>query len=232
MPATTPCSSPCTGWSWGCGIDVVNGAPAIRWYFDFISPFAYLHWPKVRELMGEREVACVPILFATVLDAHGHKGPAEIQGKREFTYRYVLWQARREGVPLVFPPAHPFNPLAALRLGVAAGATVEAIDTIFDWIWAQGRPGDSAEALATVCARLGVDPALPADPAVKQTLRQNTEEALQAGVFGVPTLAIGNLLFWGNDAHAFALEALRDPALLDDAEMRRVASLPIGVRRR
>jgi 2-hydroxychromene-2-carboxylate isomerase len=232
MPATTPCSSPCTGWSWGCGIDVVNGAPAIRWYFDFISPFAYLHWPKVRELMGEREVACVPILFATVLDAHGHKGPAEIQGKREFTYRYVLWQARREGVPLVFPPAHPFNPLAALRLGVAAGATVEAIDTIFDWIWAQGRPGDSAEALATVCARLGVDPALPADPAVKQALRQNTEEALQAGVFGVPTLAIGNLLFWGNDAHAFALEALRDPALLDDAEMRRVASLPVGVRRR
>ena len=232
MPATTPCSSPCTGWSSGCGIDVVNGAPAIRWYFDFISPFAYLHWPKVRELMSEREVACVPILFATVLDAHGHKGPAEIPGKREFTYRYVLWQARRLGVSLVFPPAHPFNPLAALRLGVAAGATVEAIDTIFDWIWAQGRPGDSAEALATVCARLGVDPALPADAAVKQALRQNTEEALQAGVFGVPTLAIGDLLFWGNDAHAFALEALRDPALLDDAEMRRVASLPVGVRRR
>lgn len=210
----------------------MSDAPPIRWYFDFISPFAYLHWPKVRALMGEREVACVPILFATVLDAHGHKGPAEIPGKREFTYRHVLWQARRAGVPLVFPPAHPFNPLAALRLGIAAGASVEAIDAIFDWIWVQGRAGDSVEALAPVCARLGMDPALPADAAVKQALRQNTEEALQAGVFGVPTLAVGNLLFWGNDAHAFALEALRDPALFDDAQMRRLASLPVGVRRR
>lgn len=210
----------------------MNGAPAIAWYFDFISPFAHLHWPKVRALMAESEVACVPILFAMVLDAHGHKGPAEIPGKREFTYRHVLWQARREGVPLVFPPAHPFNPLAALRLAIAAGATVEAIDAIFDWIWAQGRAGDSAEALAPVCARLGVDPSLPADATVKQALRRNTDQALQAGVFGVPTLAIGEALFWGNDAHAFALEALRDPALLDDEEMRRLAALPVGVRRR
>ena len=86
-------------------------APTIRWYFDFISPFAYLQWPKVRALMAERDVACVPILFAKVLDARGQKGPAEIEAKREFTYRHALWQARREGVPLVFPPAHPFNPL-------------------------------------------------------------------------------------------------------------------------
>jgi len=143
-----------------------------------------------------------------------------------------LWQARREGVRLVFPPAHPFNPLAALRLAIAAGATVDAIDTIFDWIWAQGRAGDSAQALAPVCTSLGVNPALPADAMVKQALHRNTEQALEAGVFGVPTLAIGEALFWGNDAHAFALAALRDPALFDDAEMRRLAALPVGVLRR
>lgn len=204
---------------------------ALRWYFDFISPFARLQWPKIKALLEEREVACVPILFAAVLDARGQKGPAEIPGKREFTYRHALWQARRDGVALVFPPAHPFNPIAALRLAIAAGSSPGAIDTIFDWIWAQGRAGDSLDALAPLLQRLGVGADAVSSDRVKATLRANTDAALQAGVFGVPTLALGDALFWGNDAHDFALEAMRDPGLLDDREMRRLAALPVGVRR-
>src|SRR5688572_7819067 len=98
----------------------------IRWYFDFISPFSYLHWQKVRAL--PEAPTPVPIVFGAVLATHGQKGPAEIPGKREFTYRHVLWQARDEGVTLRFPPAHPFNSLAALRLCVAAGSTPQAVD--------------------------------------------------------------------------------------------------------
>lgn len=204
----------------------------IAWYFDFISPFAYLHWPKVRALMAEREVQPVPILFAAVLDAHGQKGPAEIPGKREFTYRHVLWQARREGVTLRFPPTHPFNPIAALRLSIAAGNTPEAIDAIYDWIWAQGQAGDSVQALQPVMQRLGVTPEALAADAVKQALRANTDAALAAGVFGVPTLAVGETLFWGNDVHDFTLQVLADPTLLQDPEMQRIGHLPVGVQRR
>jgi 2-hydroxychromene-2-carboxylate isomerase len=203
----------------------------IRWYFDFISPFAYLQWPKVRALMDERAVVPVPILFAAVLDAVGQKGPAEIPGKRTFTYRHVLWQAREAGVPLRFPPAHPFNPLAALRLCIAAGGGVDAIDAIFRHLWCEGRAGDTPESLATVAAALGVDAAAWRAPEVKDALRANTEAALAAGVFGVPTLGLGKRLFWGNDAHAFAVAVLKDPALMEDAEMRRVAELPVGVQR-
>ncbi|MFN3903889.1 DsbA family protein, partial [Rehaibacterium terrae] len=149
--------------------------PPIRWYFDFISPFACLHWPKVRALAEREVVEFRPILFAGLLDRHGQKGPAEIPGKREFTYRHVLWRARRSGVPMRFPPAHPFNPLAALRLCLAAGATPEAIAAIFDWIWCEGRAGDSPQALAPVAARLGIDDiaAAIAAPAVKARLREN-----------------------------------------------------------
>jgi 2-hydroxychromene-2-carboxylate isomerase len=204
----------------------------LRWYFDFISPFAYLQWPKVRALMATLPVECVPILFAAVLDARGQKGPAEIPGKREFTYRHALWRAREAGVPLVFPPAHPFNPLPALRLAIAAGTRPEAIDAVFDWIWARGNAGDSAAALASVLARLGVDADALSAPETKSALQAHTAAALDAGVFGVPTLALDDALFWGDDAHAFALAVLRDPALLQDEDMRRVASLPEGVRRR
>ncbi|MDQ3160503.1 MAG: 2-hydroxychromene-2-carboxylate isomerase, partial [Pseudomonadota bacterium] len=66
---------------------------------------------------------------------------------------------------------------------------------------------------------------------VKAELRSNTDAALAAGVFGVPTLQIGDALFWGNDVHGFAMEVLRDPHTIDDPEMRRIVSLPIAVRR-
>ncbi|GAB3099769.1 DsbA family protein [Lysobacter terrae] len=207
----------------------------IRWYFDFISPFSYLHWQKVRAL--PEAVTPVPIVFGAVLGACGQKGPAEIPGKREFTYRHVLWQARQEGVSLRFPPAHPFNPLAALRLCVAAGATPQSVDALFDWIWKEGQPGDSWEALAPVAAALGIDRDAAQGDVAKAQLRANTEAAIAAGVYGVPTLAFdgapfNGTLFWGNDAHDFALAALRNPALLEDAEMQRVSQLPVGLQRR
>ena len=202
----------------------------MRWYFDFISPFSYLHWQKVKAL--PEVVTPVPIVFGAVLSACGQKGPAEIPGKREFTYRHVLWQSRQEGVALRFPPAHPFNPMAALRLCVAAGSTAVAVDALFDCIWKQGNAGDSIEALAPVAAALGIDPAMAQDDAVKAQLRANTEAAIAAGVYGVPTLAFDGQLFWGNDAHDFAIAALRNPEVLADAEMQRVGTLPVGVRRR
>lgn len=202
-----------------------------RWYFDFISPFAYLQWRKLQPLIHEHVIRPVPILFAAVLDAIGQRGPAEIPAKRTFTYRHVLWQAREAGVPLRFPPAHPFNPLHALRLCVATNSSPEAIDAIFSRIWAEGAPGDSPDVLAELAARLGTSADALAAPEVKAALRANTEQAIAAGVFGVPTLALGKSLFWGNDAHAFAIAVLRDPALLDEAEMRRLAELPIGVQR-
>ncbi|GAB3379962.1 DsbA family protein [Lysobacter fragariae] len=203
----------------------------IAWYFDFISPFSYLQWQKVKAMAPGHAVTPVPIVFGAVLSAVGQKGPAEIPGKREFTYRHVLWQARRGGVALQFPPAHPFNPLAALRLCIAAGADARAVDAIFDWIWQRGQAGDSIDALAPVAAALGV----PADAinaeATKARLRANTQDALDAGVYGVPTLSIDGRLFWGNDAHDFALAVLADPSVLEETQMQRVGGLPVGVAR-
>ncbi|MFC5741142.1 2-hydroxychromene-2-carboxylate isomerase [Dyella tabacisoli] len=206
----------------------------IVWYFDFISPFAWLQWPKLKALAAAQPVTLRPIVFAGLLDHYGNKGPAEIPGKREFSYRHVLWRAQQAQQPLRFPPAHPFNPLAALRLCIAAGSNVAATDAIFDWIWAQGRAGDSAETLAPVAAQLGIADVASAiaDVDVKAQLKANFEAALAEGVFGVPTLSLDGRLFWGEDAHEFALACLRDPTLWDEPEMRRVAALPIAVARR
>ncbi|WP_242112463.1 2-hydroxychromene-2-carboxylate isomerase [Luteimonas aquatica] len=206
-------------------------AASPRWYFDFVSPFSYLQWRKLAARAEGGGIVPVPIVFGAILGGLGIRGPAEIPHKREFTYRHVLWRARQERIPLRFPPQHPFNPLAALRLCVAAGGTPRAVSAIFDWIWEHGRAADGAEALAPLIAQLGVAPEALGSDAVKATLRENTAEATAAGVFGVPTLAIGPTLIWGNDAHDLAMAALDDPALFEDAEMRRVAALPVGIRR-
>ncbi len=70
------------------------------------------------------------------------------------------------------------------------------------------------------------------DEAAKARLRRWTEEAVAAGVFGVPTLQAGAELFWGADAMPMAEAFLADPALFDAPEMRRLAALPDGASRR
>ena len=206
-------------------------AARLDWYFDFISPFAYLQWRRLRRDHPEVALNPKPLLFAAILNHVGQLGPAEIPQKRRHTYRIVLWQARAAGIPLHFPPAHPFNPLPALRLCLAAPDRMQAIDAIFAHIWEHGRLADSVEALADVPASLGIDdPAAIARDEVKRELLANGEEAMALGVFGVPTLRVRDELFWGNDATELALAFARDPGTLD-AEMRRVDAIPEAIQR-
>ncbi len=206
---------------------------ALRWYFDFVSPFAYLHWQKLKALPRFAEITPVPIALGAVLHHLGTLGPAEIPAKRLVTYRNVLWQAQRENVPLRFPPGHPFNPLAALRLCLAAGVTPASVDLLFNWIWRDGHAADSPAALALPGAMLDIaDVAVAvAAPAVKEQLRRNTDAAIAAGVFGVPTLAIDAELFWGNDAHDQILAALADPGCFNRGAWAGLAGLPVAVER-
>jgi 2-hydroxychromene-2-carboxylate isomerase len=207
--------------------------PTLRWYFDFVSPYSYLHWQKVKQLPQFGRIQPVPIAFGAVLHHLGNLGPAEIPAKRRFMYRQLLWTAQAEGTPLRFPPGHPFNPLAALRLCLAAGASTAAVDVLFDWIWRDGRAGDTAEALREPAARLGISDVEAAigEPAIKEQLRRNTEAAIEAGVFGVPTLAIDGELFWGNDTHPLMTAVLDDPSLLDRPDWQQAVALPVAVQR-
>jgi len=205
-----------------------------HWYFDFVSPFSYLQLAKVLEWRGRLDIMPVPIAFGAVLKHHGQLGPAEIPGKREFTYRFVQWQAEQTGATLHFPPQHPFNPLAVLRLCIAAGSTWNAIEAIFNHLWRDGKSGATAAELADLGRALGigdVENAI-ASAEVKEALRANTDSAIAAGVFGVPTLKVGNEMFWGNDATPMIEDWLAHPQRFADAEYRRIADLPFGIERR
>ena len=90
----------------------------IEFWFDFISPYAYLAWQRIHPVVEAHGRALIyrPVLFAGLLDHWGQLGPAEIPPKREFVFRQVLRRAAALGVPLEPPPSHPFNSLLGLRL--------------------------------------------------------------------------------------------------------------------
>jgi 2-hydroxychromene-2-carboxylate isomerase len=204
------------------------------WYFDFVSPFAYLQFQDLERLTDVLAISLKPVLFAGLLGHWEHKGPAEIPAKRRQTYRYCHWLAGKRGVPYKTPPRHPFNPLPVLRLAIALGSEPEAIGAIFRHIWAAGNDGQAPASLTALAASLGVEDleARVGDPAVKQRLRANTEEAIERGVFGVPTFAVGAEIFWGGDATEMMLDFLADPELFRSGEFERLRSLPIATERK
>jgi 2-hydroxychromene-2-carboxylate isomerase len=202
--------------------------PTADWYFDFVSPFAYLQCELLPTLERSLRIRYRPVLFAGLLKAHGHKGPAEIPAKRRFTYRHVVWQAKALGIPLKFPAAHPFNPLPLLRLAIVADCDPDAVRRIFRFVWRDGRLGDLPIEWAELMAELRLPDAEArvGGQEVKDELRRNTDEAIERGVFGVPTLAIGDELFWGVDATGMATDYVAAGCRYADPEMARVASLP------
>ena len=203
----------------------------ILWFFDFISPFAYLQAERLGDLTAS--VTPKPVLFAGLLKHWGHLGPAEIPAKRLFTYRHVLWLAQKHGIPMKLPPAHPFNPLKLLRLCLACENRLEAVSAIFRFVWRDGGDVENPAQLAALAHRLGAEPFPDClqDPHVKRQLIQNGEDAKALGLFGVPSLVIDGELFWGFDATEMVGDYLADPNLLSRGEMARVNALPIGTAR-
>jgi 2-hydroxychromene-2-carboxylate isomerase len=181
----------------------------IAFHFDYISPYAYLAWTQIHALAerhGERVVP-VPTLLAALL-AHGAtKGPAEIPAKRTYLFFDVARSAHLLRVPLAPPRSHPFNPLIALRatsLDMTDEERTRLTSELFSAVWARRERIETAEQVAQIAARVGLDGAdiarRAAELDAKDRLRKQTDDAIAKGVFGVPTLFAKGEMFWGLDS--------------------------------
>jgi 2-hydroxychromene-2-carboxylate isomerase len=180
----------------------------VELYFDFVSPYTYLALTQV-EAFGEQQRVdwrLRPVVYGALLDATELIGPAEVPIKRRYTVRDVTRTAKMLGVPLVGPPAHPFRSLEALRavcLFLDRSEALRLVVALATACWGEGRDLTDIAVLQGVVADTG----LPSDdlaerivsPEVKAALRDATEAALAAGVFGVPTFRSHGELFWGQD---------------------------------
>jgi 2-hydroxychromene-2-carboxylate isomerase len=206
----------------------------IKWYFDFISPFAYLQMAQFSHLPKNIKLKPIPVVFGGLLAHWGQLGPAEISPKRKFVYRFFQWKADSLGVPFKMPPSHPYNPLSSLRLCIAAGSKIEDVQVIYNVIYGKGIQPDSEEGLGMMAQELNIKNPEEAinNINVKEKLKQNTENAIKDGVFGVPTFVVEDELFWGGDATDMMLDFLSNSALFETSEMKRISEMPMGKTRK
>ena len=206
----------------------------IAFHFDFISPYAYLAWTQIHDLAQRfgRAVAPVPTLLAPLL-AHGAtKGPAEIPAKRRYMFFDVLRSAHVLGVPIAPPSSHPFNPLLALRvasLDLGADEKRRLVGALYTAVWATGHGVETPEKVAAVATEAGFDGAdlvrRASEQSIKDRLRKQTEDAIAAGVFGVPTAIADGEMFWGLDSFAHLERHLRGEGYDARAKLREWAGV-------
>lgn len=195
----------------------------IEFCFDIVCPYA---WVASRRLAWLTEVTGLqvqyrPILLGGVLRSVG--GPDRPMDemaplKAEYTVRDVLRQARREGLELRYPADHPRRTVEAMRLLTAAPAErVPALaQDLWEAYWSRGEDLTDRAVLAGLAAAHGVELAAIDAPSTRARLRAATQEAVDAGVFGVPMLRSGQHRVWGSDrivSFARDLGAQVEPAL-------------------
>ncbi len=225
----------------------------ITFWFDVISPYAYLAFDALPQALEgiSHAVDYRPMLFAGALQHWGQKGPAEIEPKRQWTFRQVHWLAARQGLVLQTPAQHPFNPLALQRLALACaplpageptasvgdaeplaapGPNRYVVQALFRHVWEGGADANNPARLAALQAQL--TPARdPNSAGVKAQLRAATAAAVARGVFGVPSFECDGRLFWGQDALPMLRAALTGDPWFDGPAWQREAAPRPGLMR-
>ncbi len=213
----------------------------ISFYFDPISPYVYLAWTQLEKFSQETGAVFeyIPTLFAGLLNAHGQKGPAEIPSKRIYTFKDASRWAHHYQVPLKMPPLHPFNPLLALRLCVAAEDERERqkiSGILIQAVWKKGFDVSSEAVVSQVLRENHLDWERLFEksqtPLVKDQLKINTAEAIKKGVFGVPSFYVDGEVFWGNDRLDFLKSFLKGVNPINSEVMEQILKTPRGIDRK
>jgi 2-hydroxychromene-2-carboxylate isomerase len=180
-------------------------------YYAFpLSPFSYLAGLRLEEIAGRHGAAIVykPVdLFRIFRET----GTPPVKDRHPARQKYRLMDiarvARANGLPVNLQPRHfPTNPVPASAAIIAAqeaggGDTGRLVHALLRAVWAEDRDIAEDAVIRDCLAEAGFDPGI-ADRSLftgVQVLEDNTEEALRRMVFGAPTYAVGDQLFWGQD---------------------------------
>ena len=192
---------------------------SVEFYFDFGSPTSYLAYTQLPGICAAAgaELVYRPVLLGGVFQATGNVSPIAVPAKGRYTLIDMQRFARRYGVPLKMNPHFPINTLLLMR--AATGVQLRQperfealLACVFKGMWVDALNLGDAAVLGPLLAEAGFDPqallALAADQEVKDALKANTEAAIKRGMFGAPTLFVGEEMFFGQDRLDFVREAL------------------------
>lgn len=191
----------------------------VEFFFDLGSPTSYLAYTQLPKICAQTgsQLIYQPMLLGGVFKVTGNASPINIPAKGRYMLQDLARYARRYEVPLAFNPHFPINTLLLMRAVTGMQLRhpqrfVAFIDCLFRALWVEKRNLNDQATVAAVLSEGGFDPlevlALTNDEEVKNALKDKTEQALQRGVFGAPSMFVDNQLFFGQDRLDFVLEAL------------------------
>ena len=189
----------------------------IDFYFDVSSPWTYLAFRNIQPMATDLGVTVNwrPVLVGGIFNTVNQRMYASREDANSPRNRYMLKDlqdcARQTGVTIVFPPkVFPVNSVKAMRgcIWMAQDSACQArllafIEATFAAYFTQQEDISQDNVLADICRQTGIDAvefaAGIAQPAIKEALKANTDEAMKRGAFGVPTFFVGNDMYFGND---------------------------------
>ena len=200
----------------------MTGKPAFEFWFDFASTYSFLASQRIGELAAEAGVpiAWRPFVLGVVFRECGWQaGPPVVNNPRKAAYmwRDLARQAAKRGHGFAMPSTFPRNPILANRVALIAAAEGWAdrfVPRAFAANFIDDQEIAEPQVIGAIIAACEQDPeavlARAQSEENKEALKANTAEASAKGLFGAPTFAIGEELFWGDDRLEDALAYWRE----------------------
>ncbi len=184
----------------------------IELIFDFVSPNAYLIWQPLKALAEKHDahIEVIPAFLGGMHKLTGNAPPfirdAEVKGKNAYAMLEMNRFIGKHGLTkFQMNPRFPFNTISLQRMLVAleSGKRAAFIDTLLPAIWEEQLDVTDVELLSKILEDAGFDAqalfAKTQDPAVKQALMDNVENAVERGAFGIPTIYINGDMYFGKE---------------------------------
>lgn len=187
------------------------------YYLDFASPYTYLADSQIPGLVERTGAAVVykPMVLGAVMVGSGNAPPTTVPAKGAYMGQDLQRWLKRYDLPFEFNPHFPVKTIFALRCALVAleeGGFEALRDSIFRAVWSEKIDPSDLAAMKPVIERAGLDAdhmvERTGDPEIKARLKANTDEAIERGVFGAPTIFVGDEMFFGNDRLDFVEAAL------------------------
>ncbi|MDA7780658.1 2-hydroxychromene-2-carboxylate isomerase [Candidatus Pelagibacter sp.] len=184
----------------------------VEFYFDFISPYAYLAYKKIQSLPKDIKIKYKPVLLGALHNLEGITAPAFIKPKLKHMISDCDLIANKNKSNFIWNSKFPINSLSVMRgyLFINAENRELYMNVMFDAYWKDNLDISNEKILKNLIEKCKINSSKffdgIKDLKIKDELKSITQDAHDKGIFGAPTFVVNNKIFWGQDRLEFALE--------------------------
>ena len=184
----------------------------VEFYFDFISPYAYLAYKKIQSLPKDIKIKYKPVLLGALHNLEGITAPAFIKPKLKHMISDCDLIANKNKSNFIWNSKFPINSLSVMRgyLFINAENRELYMNVMFDAYWKDNLDISNEKILKNLIEKCKINSSKffdgIEDLKIKDELKSITQDAHDKGIFGAPTFVVNNKIFWGQDRLEFALE--------------------------